>query len=224
MAGLFGTATIQKIRAAINSAFASVTSSGTTLTFTKGDGSTSAVTLDAANRVGTATVGAGNRPIFLNAGTPAASSTTVGSSTKPLFMSAGVLQACGGTLDVNISGTATRATYDANGDNIASTYAKKSEVSSGGVSGSGNNFVRLDCGLMFCWGSGRCGSYLNRVSFPVSFIDDHVVIGVGTTYGGNLASFSKTGFSFSCDWSDAGGDGSGSDYGVYSYTAIGRWK
>ena len=92
MAGLFGIATIQKIRAAINSAFASVSSSGTTLTFTKGDGSATAVNLDAANRVGTATVGAGNRPIFLSSGTPTASSTTVGSSTKPVFMSGGTLQ------------------------------------------------------------------------------------------------------------------------------------
>lgn len=113
MAGLFGIATIQKIRAAINSAFASVSSSGTTLTFTKGDGSATAVNLDAANRVGTATVGAGNRPIFLSAGTPTASSATVGSSTKPVFMSGGTLQVCGNTLDVNISGTANRATYDA---------------------------------------------------------------------------------------------------------------
>ena len=70
MAGLFGIATIQKIRAAINSAFASVSSSGTTLTFTKGDGSATAVNLDAANRVGTATVGAGNLLMFGDLTTP----------------------------------------------------------------------------------------------------------------------------------------------------------
>lgn len=224
MAGLFGIATIQKIRAAINAAFASVRSSGTTLTFTKGDGSTSAVTLDAANRVGTATVGAGNRPIFLNAGTPTASSAAVGSSTKPLFMAAGVLQACGNTLDVNISGTASRATYDADGNNIASTYAKRSEVSSGGVSGSGSNFTQLDSGLMMCWAKGRPSSYSNsRVVFPVSFVDDHVLI---IDYATGVLSVNRTGYTMVGIDVDDGGDSSSThkEYWDYNYVAIGRWK
>lgn len=222
MAGLFGIATIQKIRAAINSAFASVSSSGTTLTFTKGDGSTSAVTLDAANRVGTATVGAGNRPIFLSAGTPTASSATVGSSTKPVFMSGGTLQVCGNTLDVNISGTANRATYDANGNNIASTYAKKSEVSSGGVSSSGSNFAQLDSGLMICWGVGANWNTA-IVTFPVSFIDDHVLV---VDYADRVVGVSRTGYWRAGKEVDDGGDSSSShiEYGHYNYVAIGRWK
>lgn len=223
MAGLFGIATIQKIRAAINSAFASVSSSGTTLTFTKGDGSATAVNLDAANRVGTATVGAGNRPIFLSAGTPTASSATVGSSTKPVFMSGGTLQVCGNTLDVNISGTANRATYDANGNNIASTYAKKSEVSSGGVSSSGSNFAQLDSGLMICWGSGQAKRNAN-ISFPASFIDDHVVVSLASSYGADILSVSKVGFGYRANSTDIGGEGTYEVFGIYSYTAIGRWK
>lgn len=223
MAGLLGLATIQKIRAAINSAFAYAVSHGNTLTLTRGDGTTVDVTLDAASRVGTTTVGSGANPIFLNSGTPVASNSNVGSLSKPLYMGGGTLQPCGNTLDVNISGTANRATYDANGNNIASTYAKKSEVSSGGVSGTGSNFVQLDSGLMICWGSGQAKSNAN-VSFPASFIDDHVVVSLVSSYGADTLSVSKVGFGYRANSTDIGGEGTYEVFGIYSYTAIGRWK
>lgn len=223
MAGLLGLATIQKIRTAINSAFAYAVSHGNTLTLTRGDGTTTDVTLDAASRVGTTTVGSGANPIFLSDGTPVASNSNIGSLTKPLYMGSGTLQSCGNTLDVNISGTANRAVCDANGNNIATAYAKKSEASTGSVSAQGTSFVKLDNGLMICWGSSSAKAS-GAVYFPSSFVDGHVVVSLSSAYGANTTSVSASGFTYVANYEDLGEEGSQLFYGNYSYTAIGRWK
>lgn len=49
---------------------------------------------DTASKLGTATVGSGVKPIYLNAGSPAASGSTVGSANKPVYMNAGTISQC----------------------------------------------------------------------------------------------------------------------------------
>ena len=51
-----------------------------------------------ATKLGTATVGSGTKPIYLNAGTATAFSTTVGSATKPIYMNSGTITACSTTV------------------------------------------------------------------------------------------------------------------------------
>lgn len=61
-------------------------------------------------KVGTATIGAANKGIYLNAGTPTAMSSTVGSTTVPVYMNAGAITVCSTTLGVSITGNAKTAT------------------------------------------------------------------------------------------------------------------
>ena len=91
-----------------------------------------ASTATTATKLGTATVGSGVKPIYLNAGVATASSSTVGSSTKPVYMNAGTITQCGDSLGVSITGnaaTATKATQDSAGQQINTTYIKSLTVS-----------------------------------------------------------------------------------------------
>lgn len=47
-----------------------------------------------ASKLGTGTVGSGVKPIYLNAGSPAASGSTVGSANKPVYLNAGTISQC----------------------------------------------------------------------------------------------------------------------------------
>lgn len=47
-----------------------------------------------ASKLGTGTVGSGVKPIYLNAGSPAASGSTVGSANRPIYMNGGTLSQC----------------------------------------------------------------------------------------------------------------------------------
>ena len=49
---------------------------------------------DTASKLGTATVGSGVKPIYLNEGAPAASGSTVGSANRPIYMNGGTLSQC----------------------------------------------------------------------------------------------------------------------------------
>lgn len=49
---------------------------------------------DTASKLGTASVGSGVKPIYLNAGAPAASGSTVGSANRPIYMNGGTLSQC----------------------------------------------------------------------------------------------------------------------------------
>lgn len=51
-------------------------------------------TVGTANKLGTATVGSGVKPIYLNAGTATASTSTVGSITTPTYLKAGTITVC----------------------------------------------------------------------------------------------------------------------------------
>ena len=53
-----------------------------------------AATATTATKLGTATIGAANKPIYLNAGTPTALSSTVGDSVVPAYLNAGTVTAC----------------------------------------------------------------------------------------------------------------------------------
>lgn len=91
-----------------------------------------ASTATTATKLGTATVGSGVKPIYLNAGVATVSSSTVGSSTKPVYMNAGTITQCGDSLGVSITGnaaTATKATQDSAGQQINTTYIKSLTVS-----------------------------------------------------------------------------------------------
>ena len=61
-------------------------------------------------KVGTATIGAANKGIYLNAGTPTAMSSTVGSTSLPVYLNAGAITVCSTTLGVSITGNAKTAT------------------------------------------------------------------------------------------------------------------
>ena len=77
-----------------------VTGSNATLTVTKGNGTTSTVTVNnvanatKASKLGTGTVGSGVKPIYLNAGSPVASGSTVGNANRPIYMNGGTLSQC----------------------------------------------------------------------------------------------------------------------------------
>lgn len=70
---------------------------------------TSKLTDGSVTKVGTASVGSGTQPIFLNAGVPTASTATIGSASLPTYSNAGVITACGTTLGVSVTGNAATA-------------------------------------------------------------------------------------------------------------------
>lgn len=70
----------------------------------------------------TATVGSGNQLIYINNGVLTASTSDVGTNTKPIYLKDGILTICDTTLEVNINGTALKATQDSNGNIITDTY------------------------------------------------------------------------------------------------------
>lgn len=76
-------------------------------------------------KVGTNTVGSNTKFIYLNAGTPTASSSTVGSATLPIYLNGGNITQCNNTLGVSITGNANTATYVTRdrGSNTVSTLA-----------------------------------------------------------------------------------------------------
>ena len=53
-------------------------------------------------KVGTATVGSTSKPIYLNAGSPAALSATVGSATQPVYLNGGTVTKCTYTLGASV--------------------------------------------------------------------------------------------------------------------------
>ena len=83
-------------------AVTAITVSGHAITVTKGAsylGSTAkAVSATTADKLGTATVGDGNTPIYLSAGSPTKLTATIGTASKPIWLSAGSFVACSATV------------------------------------------------------------------------------------------------------------------------------
>ena len=106
--------------------------------------SKNADTAGVATKLGTTTVGATNKPIYLNAGTPTAFSTTIGSNTKPIYMNAGVLTAFTGSVGgaaqpICVSGGALTACSSTVGSATKPVYMSSGTitVSNGSVANNG---------------------------------------------------------------------------------------
>lgn len=73
-------------------------------------------------KIGTATIGAANKPIYLNAGTPTALSSTVGDSTVPAYLNAGTVTACSWGLIGTIGKRARKSGYITSSTSGLSSY------------------------------------------------------------------------------------------------------
>ena len=139
-----------------------------------------------ASKLGTGTVGSGVKPIYLNAGAPAASGSTVGSANRPIYMNGGTLSQCSidlSTLAPKVSpaltGSPTAPTQGTsdNSTKIATTAfvrnlinQLKNDGTLGGIVGGSltqNGWVKYSNGLILQWGITSDGK--KGVSFPIVF-------------------------------------------------------
>lgn len=162
---------------------------------------------DTASKLGTGTVGSGVKPIYLNAGSPAASGSTVGSANRPIYMNGGTLSQC--SIDLStlapkaspaFSGTPTSptpATSD-NSTKIATTEFVRNLINQfkndgtlGGIVGGSltqNGWVKFSNGLILQWGFRSDTGYGGRaVTFPIAFTKQCFNGHVTTKRGGDSA-------------------------------------
>ena len=143
-----------------------------------------------ASKLGTGTVGSGVKPIYLNAGSPAASGSTVGSANRPIYMNGGTLSQC----NIDLSTLAPKASPALTGSPTAPTQGTsdnstkiattafvrnlinqfKTDGTLGGIVGgslSQNGWVKFSNGLILQWGNNNGqGSFSRKVySFPVAY-------------------------------------------------------
>ena len=137
-----------------------------------------------ASKLGTGTVGSGVKPIYLNAGSPAASGSTVGSANRPIYMNGGTLSQC--SIDLStlapkaspaLTGSPTAPTQGTsdNSTKIATTAFVRNLINQfktdgtlGGIVGGSltqNGWVKFSNGLILQWGAGSN----NTFNFPISF-------------------------------------------------------
>lgn len=105
-------------------------------------------------KVGTATVGSSIKPIYLNAGTPTASSSTVGSTSKPVYLNAGTITASNATIGATNkpvymnAGTITASTSTI-GSGVIPTYMNAGTITaSTSTVGSGIKPVYMNAGTI----------------------------------------------------------------------------
>ena len=141
---------------------------------------------DTASKLGTATVGSGVKPIYLNAGSPVASGSTVGNANRPIYMNGGTLSQCSidlSTLAPKVSpaltGSPTAPTQGTsdNSTKIATTAFVRNLINQfktdgtlGGIVGGSltqNGWVKFSNGLILQWGITSDGK--KGVSFPIVF-------------------------------------------------------
>jgi hypothetical protein len=139
---------------------------------------------DTASKLGTATVGSGVKPIYLNAGSPVASGSTVGNANRPIYMNGGTLSQCSidlSTLAPKVSpaltGSPTAPTQGTsdNSTKIATTAFVRNLINQfktdgtlGGIVGGSltqNGWVKFSNGLILQWGEWNNG----KNYFPVTF-------------------------------------------------------
>lgn len=182
---------------------------------------------DTASKLGTATVGSGVKPIYLNAGSPVASGSTVGNANRPIYMNGGTLSQCSidlSTLAPKVSpaltGSPTAPTQGTsdNSTKIATTAFVRNLINQfktdgtlGGIVGGSltqNGWVKFSNGLILQWGNNNGqGSYSRKVySFPVAYSSAVYMmstnpkgnVGTGTTKNAHSANVeSLTQFSIS---------------------------
>ena len=145
---------------------------------------------DTASKLGTASVGSGVKPIYLNAGSPVASGSTVGNANRPIYMNGGTLSQC--SIDLStlapkaspaLTGSPTAPTQGTsdNSTKIATTAFVRNLINQfktdgtlGGIVGGSltqNGWVKFSNGLILQWGNNNGqGSYSRKVySFPVAY-------------------------------------------------------
>lgn len=143
-----------------------------------------------ASKLGTASVGSGVKPIYLNAGSPVASGSTVGNANRPIYMNGGTLSQC--SIDLStlapkaspaLTGSPTAPTQGTsdNSTKIATTAFVRNLINQfktdgtlGGIVGGSltqNGWVKFSNGLILQWGNNNGqGSYSRKVySFPVAY-------------------------------------------------------
>ncbi|WP_302306771.1 gp53-like domain-containing protein [Megamonas funiformis] len=141
---------------------------------------------DTASKLGTASVGSGVKPIYLNAGSPVASGSTVGNANRPIYMNGGTLSQC--SIDLStlapkaspaLTGSPTAPTQGTsdNSTKIATTAFVRNLINQfktdgtlGGIVGGSltqNGWVKFSNGLILQWGTypGSGGT----IRYPVSF-------------------------------------------------------
>ena len=141
---------------------------------------------DTASKLGTASVGSGVKPIYLNAGAPAASGSTVGSANKPVYLNAGTISQC--SIDLStlapkaspaLTGSPTAPTQGTsdNSTKIATTAFVRNLINQfkndgtlGGIVGGSltqNGWVKFSNGLILQWGYYAQAN--NTYNFPITF-------------------------------------------------------
>lgn len=151
-----------------------------------------------ASKLGTGTVGSGVKPIYLNAGAPAASGSTVGSANRPIYMNGGTLSQCSidlSTLAPKVSpaltGSPTAPTQGTsdNSTKIATTAFVRNLINQfktdgtlGGIVGGSltqNGWVKFSNGLILQWGLSSetsNGDSTISVTYPITFSVFNVVV------------------------------------------------
>ena len=153
---------------------------------------------DTASKLGTATIGSGVKPIYLNAGSPAASGSTVGSANRPVYMNAGTISQC--SIDLStlapkaspaLTGSPTAPTQGTsdNSTKIATTAFVRNLINQfkndgtlGGIVGGSltqNGWVKFSNGLILQWGSGGKGTK----TLPIVYTKWYIPVGA---YGNNI--------------------------------------
>ena len=145
-----------------------------------------------ASKLGTATVGSGTKPIYLNAGTATASGSTVGSASKPVYMNGGSITACSSTV-----GSASKPAYMNAGTLTACSStvgsASKPVYMNGGTItacsstvGSGTKFVYMNGGTITASGSSVGGAQqLTYLKSGVITAGATIRYGTGNPSGGS---------------------------------------
>ena len=145
-----------------------------------------------ASKLGTATVGSGVKPIYLNAGSPAASGSTVGSANRPIYMNGGTLSQC--SIDLStlapkaspaLTGSPTAPTQGTsdNSTKIATTAFVRNLINQfktdgtlGGIVGGSltqNGWVKFSNGLILQWGT---TSKPGTITLPIAFTKFYIPI------------------------------------------------
>ncbi len=154
-----------------------------------------------ASKLGTGTVGSGVKPIYLNAGSPAASGSTVGSANKPVYLNAGTISQC--SIDLStlapkaspaLTGSPTAPTQGTsdNSTKIATTAFVRNLINQfkndgtlGGIVGGSltqNGWVKFSNGLILQWGNDTNSDYdispsLSKTfNFPTTFLKNCFIV------------------------------------------------
>ena len=152
-----------------------------------------------ASKLGTGTVGSGVKPIYLNAGSPAASGSTVGSANRPIYMNGGTLSQC--SIDLStlapkaspaLTGSPTAPTQGTsdNSTKIATTAFVRNLINQfktdgtlGGIVGGSltqNGWVKFSNGLILQWGfANDSGQWRKVIHLPIDFKSFSSILAVG---------------------------------------------